>query len=1124
MKKRKSSANSNLAEVKNIVRGALSKLKEKSKPNATRLPLAMEQAAKIQIDRAIARARRTLKGGQLKSFEDWLVEQLAEQSHMSEKVGSNLSAIGIFPAELKARALVEELRFACKKIRSNKRRISDFAGKAVDVGRKIFLGQYEEAKDALDEVVSAEGSSYWAVETDLAASYAVGGVEEMKKRAKEVSASMEGIGKFYAHYFGVRNEPSQVASRFRANLRKKIDDSNLSAELKAYSKFRLYGEIEKDTTFLAGILACEGITSVVDLIFTTLKVSRFILSNKSAFSQNVLLEAEECINELAFFCEHLGLSNVFSSGREGGEPTSRLMSIASRAVAMSTRPIDSWFEEKDEIAFIVRGVASRLSTRADGLHAEELDRLTLNVGWLPDCIEIGDVSAVPSLPEVILQYGKSEGIRVVMPLSILEAIDVVISNIFSGHFCGADEVREILRAMREVEQGEIDAAGALVMASSQRNPVVSDAMRVVFAVCFNEIGMQSDCVAICSEAGIENENVIPMLPLMSLFQGAKWASLKDMVGSIDLPISLDHFLRVNEERKIRTYKRYAVEELMKSFGVRAISEFPKALSSAGVDLIKVEYFVAHICDPVTLELIPGVGGSRKVKVLRSSILRELAAMHTPREAAYLREAEEVEEALRVDEGIQDLDESKIYVDERAVLNSVNKELAADFQRYLKLVESGVGTADELPELIKHFSSISMKSFQIPKNDADDLLFQIIFSISEAFLQDPASGLDIVIGRRIRHGTISSELRGVLERYELIGQRPRAGADYEPSGSIERRFHQLDEKKRKIVYSAFSRFSESIDQLVALLRDEYFHITSKKKPRGVFDVTINAMLLSLARSIAQTCQTIDQFSRECIALFWYVLSLRAEVARPKVEAEIKKTLQASFSRLMEELKALGVLDAAFMAHIQHASDELQRRASAIAGWIKVPKVGVEGKAYGLEHAVDVALAVVVGQKPAFKPIIQKEVPEHLMLDLHGFSLVEDALYIAIVNVYEHSGKKVDNNVDIKISFDEQSSLLRFSITNDVANSARTADRVARLDETRNDIQRRAYSERARRDRESGLCKLAALVMQHDKTEISFGFVGDKFKLDFDLLYLKPVDEDPNVPDLLFDSASEDKSPA
>lgn len=1119
MKKKKSKAKGSVAELKNLVRGALSKLREKSKPNAARVPMDMEQAAQIQINKAIAKARRTLKGGQLKQFEDWVAEQISEQSHKSVRLGSNLNSIGIFPKELKARGLIDELKSARHKIQNSKDRISDFSERAAEIGRRISEGQYAQAVDILGSVVEEEGYSYWAIETELAALYALSGVEEMKRRAKELSLPMAGLGKFYAHYFGVRNEPSQVAIRFKANLRKKIDDSSLSVDLKAYSKYRLYGGLEKDSDFLASVLACESITCVTDLAFSTLKVARYIFSNRAAFSRDVLVEAEECLRVLAVFCDRLGISGCTPGNKEYGDSPSRLMAIASRAISLSTRPIDLWFEERDELAFIVRGVASRLSTRADGLHAEELDRKILNVGWIPECVEIGDVSMISSLPELLLQYGAVRDKNASMPISILEALQIEISNIVAGLSCGSKEVVEILDAISEIEQGLVDIDGAKERISAQKNPVASDAMRVVFAAYFNELGMQSECVTLCAEAGIENENVIPMLPLMSLFQGAKWAGMREMAGSIDLSISLDHFLKINEERKIRTYKRYAVEGLMKRFGVKSVSDLPNALIADGVEGIKVEYFGENICDPVTLELIPGVGGSRKVKMLRSSILKELAAMHTPREAAYLREAEEVDEALLVDAGIQDLDESKMYVNERAILNSVNKELAADFQRYLRLVESGIGTADELPELIKHFSSITMKSFQIPKNDADDLLFQIIFSISEAFLQDPASGLDIVIGRRLRHGTISSELRGVLERYELIGQRPRAGADYDPSGAIERRFGGLEEKKRRIVFSAFSRFSEAIDQLVALLRDEYFHITSKKKPRGVFDVTINAMFLSLARSIAQTCLTIDQFSRECIAIFWYVLSLKAEVARPKVEVEIKKTLHAAFSRLIAELKALGVLDAAFLAHIQHASEELQRRASTIAGWIRVPKVNVEGKAYGLDHAVDVAVAVVVGQKPAFKPIIKKHVPEDVMLDLYGLSLIQDALYIAIVNVYEHSGKKVDNNVDITIKFDEASSLLKFSIANDVANSARSAEREARLDATRNDIQRRAYSERARRDRESGLCKLAALVMQHDKTEISFGFVEDKFKLDFDLLYLRPVDQDSRMPDLLFDAASE-----
>ncbi|MEM5372891.1 hypothetical protein V4C53_43805 [Paraburkholderia azotifigens] len=342
----------------------------------------------------------------------------------------------------------------------------------------------------------------------------------------------------------------------------------------------------------------------------------------------------------------------------------------------------------------------------------------------------------------------------------------------------------------------------------------------------------------------------------------------------------------------------------------------------------------------------------------------------------------------------------------------------------------------------------------------------------------------------------------LEGHELIGQRARTGADYEPTAYIQRNCSHLDPKRKRIANAAFSRFSKSIDQLVLLLRDEYFHMRTKTKTRGIFDVQVTPVMLALARSLAQTCGSIQEFSKECLQIFWYILSVRLNALRPAVENETKKTLHSIFNKLDGELRALGIDDDVWR-RMHKAAEDLQHRASTIASWLRVPKAAVENKVYAMERVIAVAVAVVSAHRPGFRPIVHKIVPNGYALDTHGFSIVADALYIAIDNVSEHSGKKVDNQITIEIRPNLEEGLLSFSVTNEVAPGSRTPEKEARLARIRSDIQKKTYAELARRDRHSGLSKLAALVMQSEKTSSSMSFdYGEdgKFRLGFDLVHI------------------------
>jgi hypothetical protein len=1092
----------NAIKARNLVRGALSTLRALSTPDAMRDDWRQEQFAQQQINRALAIARRQLDRRELYEFERWVTASAADQNRAAKGLGTPLTSLGILPSEINSRDLATELGLGLEKLEKCTPALHIFFSDAAMLAKAVAERNWEGAIEILQKIVKQHNYSYWAIETELALKQSSLGVEAVKSHIRSMSIGALGLNNFFLYYFGVRNEPAQTSSRFKSNLRKKIDESDLSIDLQVYAKYRLYGELGAGTSPLAKILACEQQTTVIDLCFTTLKICKVVLNRKSAFTPEVIAMANHASSVLDPLLTIFGIGDRTEAGAVlRSRVNAPIHEIASRAVCLVFAPAAAGGIENHADEHIVRGIASQLSTRNDGVAAEFLAKELLNLSCLPIAMELGDVSLVPPIPK-LFQSRHRAGVDSDSLLTILESV-LRMEQRELLDITTIEMLEPIVASQSPSGLGaHLDAALILKSALKKTtNAAALDILSVMLAHELYRADELQECLEISAQTGISNDRLVQLLPLVEIFQGIKWPTLRSLGASVDLSITLDHFLRVIEDRKIRTFKRYSIEELMKVNGCTSIVELPSALLAAGVDIDRIEYFFSQVCDVFSLELLPGMGESKKVRAIRSELLRKLAGMHTKQEVAYLQDAEDIDDALQVDDGLNVLDDSKVYVDEQAVLNFINQELAADFQRYLNLVESGLGISDSINEVLKSFNSLSAKTFQIPKNDADDLLAELIAAILHRFLFDPASGLDIIVGRRIRHGTIAGEIRGVLEKAELIGHKPKAGASYEPPLKVERLGSKMEPKSARIVYAATSRFSESIDQLIALLRDEYFHVNSTSKPRGIFNLNVNSVVLALARSVAQTCDTIEQFSKECIELFWFFLSVPLEAARPTVESEIKRTLQTIFSKVTNELRAQNVGDPTFFAEFQQVSEELQRRASIIASWIRVPKINSEGKTYSLNRIVDVAVAVVTGQKPGFKPIINRDVSVDLELDTHGFYIVADALYIALVNVAQHSGKKIDNQVNIKIQFNSDTSHLVFEVVSEVLVNTRTTDQEARLAGIRLDIQKRAFSERARLDRHSGLFKLAALVSQSDKTSISFGYLDSThFRLKFELVYI------------------------
>jgi hypothetical protein len=1093
----KSGTKSDVTSARNLVRGALSGLRAASKPDAKRDAWRDEQTAQKQINRALAIARRTLGRDQLAGFERWVVSSVADQSRTSNRVGVSLTALGLLPSELAARDFVTEFSLATMQLERRMHALTVFASDAHAIAKAIATSSWDMALVRLAEVVKRDGHSYWSVETQLAIIQANQGIEAAKARVSAMSICALGLHPFFLYNIGVRNEPAQNSARYKSSICKRIDDSDLSPDMKVYSKYRLCGELALTTRGLSQVVACERLTTAVDLFVTILKVCVRVQRQPAAFDDEVNAIVARTYNALEPIRSILGIAANASS-----RVNSPLSDLICEAIRVTIEPSYAPLTLVSQDVGIAQGISSQLSTRDDGVAAEQLAKQLMNLSWLPIAIEIGDLTDVRPLPTFFLgsrfDINEHRGIVVAIESVFKNSVSEPTSDPWRGPL-------EALIRTRQREASELPCdivVGLRSALASCDNLIVQDALRVALAYQLLAAEKLPECLEVCAVAGMRNDRLISLLPIVEMLQGLSWPTLRNTFeSSVDLPIVLDHFLRIVDDRKPRTYKRYAVEELMKYYGCNGIVDLLAVMQGAGISVDKIEYLFSHVCDIATLELLPGIGESRKVRTIRVQLLRQLAITATTRAMEYVQEADAIEDSLQVDDGLSVLDDSKVHVDEKAVLNAVNQEFSADFQRYLSLVSSGIGVADSVNEVLRAFNNPSAKTFQIPKNDADDLLTQLVGAILDRFLFDPASGLDITIGRRIRHGTISGELRGVLEKADLIGYRTKSGAVYEASPLVKKLCLTLEPKRSRIVAAAFARFSESIDQLVTLLRDEYFHVRSKSKPRGLFDLQLHAILFALARSIAQTCTTIDQFSKECAAIFWFFLSGRVDVLRPPVEAEIKRHLLVTFSKATDELRAQGISDPNFYATLQQASDELQRRATAIANWIGIPKINLEGRSYAMQQVVDVAVAVVSSQRPGFRPKIASVLPENLLLDLHGFSIVSDALYIALDNVSQHSGKKIDNRIDINVKFDKAESLLRFEIISELAPSARSPDKEAHVDGILSDIKRRAYGERVRLDTHSGLFKLAAIVNQSERTSITFGYAeGNRFRLEFDLVYV------------------------
>ena len=1076
---------------RNRVRGAMAAFKKLPVGQMAEQRWSSEQRAVGVLNRALNDARRILPSGELRVFEAW-ADAFMKAQLKAQTIGTSPTLLGVLPTKPAPVPLASALSSAHGELLRAREPLIRYAKAAVNAASAINSAKWVEAVELISQITAEFGHSYWSIETEIALQQSLGLADSVKAKIQQYSAGAAGLNRFYFYHFGLRGESSQSSSRFRALVLKRLSDSKLEKLVRVYANYRTTGITPESADEMSAVLSFDQLTSRIDLLHTAVKVSASLILTDRHQLPEVIASAKAILRD---FRDPL-FTNLFDDHDDTF--TLRVPQSLETGLCAATRNVLGNDPLNESVAS--RGIASLLTFSGSEADEEQFRKFLLNFNWLPEAIYLTLCPQISKVSE-ILAYVRSDKKQLHQPLN--ELLRMNITELLSSKSFKHAHLQR-LAAAPGIEPSQLLVDGRPIWSIEVISPVEVECLAIDGARRALDKGDEAIAVALCANAPLENPRLVTGLPLVELFAGRGWKRVAAYGPSVELCCSLHQYLGVHDERQIRTFKRFAIEDLMRHHRAKSLLDLCSELSATHSNLNLVSYFLTSVCDLPTLELLPGIDGSRQALNTRSQILR-IAAQLTERSSSQLiSEAEMIDSQLEVDSALDVLDDSKVYVDEEPLLMLASKELAPDFERYKQLVAAGIGETTSLEELLRNVRQQSGTVFQIPKNEAEDLLLQIMEALRARFIDDPVNGLDSVIGRRIRHGTISGELRGTLEQLSLIGQRPRTGADYDAPDFAVKLGAELEPRLRKAINNAFARFSLAIDSLVAQLRDEVFRCAPSGKLKPAFEITINPFAVAVARSMASQCESISQFARECFEIFWFTLSSIVERDRPTVDEFVKRSLRDIFAKLSHDLKNIGVSDPTALAKVQRASEQLQYNASLIASWIRVPRLNLEGRTYPLPLVFDVALALVKSKRSGFEPKITSRIDESVQLDAHGFPFVHDALQIALDNIAQHSGIKSGNYVEVAIELVDNQKLV-FGIHSDIAKDAWTKERVQKFEQINEDISRRNY-ERARKDKGgSGLTRLAGLVHQHQDTHFAAIVTSNtngmlRFGLEFELIYI------------------------
>lgn len=1105
-------------------------------------------------------AREELHPSQYEDYLTWMHKQTSTLAPSINRSTPTFSALSnLRPSN--AMSFASELTWIVSRIHANRRQIQSFLKLRDELDQKFWGGNLAELNRCMRSIRTRTGDSQWLVEVRIAIEQFFNGLEGQKKVLAEVrEETPPGFLQFMAHRISLRNEDAVTIQRYSSNLDAWLAGKDLEIGLADYLKFKLARHTPTNIISVGHVLRIEQSSSDIDLYETFVSLAIQISQDSTLKTSSALMmkawsemevndyRLEKIARTFSLEAEDAGInksdtaiSGYFLEGRfadaikecrrkvQSGSVDAFDIYIVAHCYALNhERRVDRLPIRIKPWRFYAN-VISEIISKSDNYNESCLDVIKdlTNLQLLPTCNGLLQLVLAEMSPFV---RNINDGVwkafihsKQYHPFEMLASNSVVsqraislfrddqldLSVKFVLGVLGASlesKPEESCRAFFDLYHSALANDHNALLTAIQ---VILDddkfsaawlRVRLIKVEVLLNSGSISEAISTIADLVCENDHLDSLLPVDKIVKRySKWAEFRQYGADISLSILIDKRLKLSYSDSLASLRRAAVDNFLKFNLVSTPSQL--TVDGDKFDRSKLVYFFKHLCVASVLDMCDGLVGSRAIDEERRKVLSLLSKLDPDNASEYQDEILSITSSMRIREGIKVVDGSRIHVDEDGISRWAKTELQESLNRYQSLVKAGIGVAENFDVVLRDVLSnnqISKSYLEIPKNEADELLIEVVRLLRDRFLFDTAFGLNSFLSKRVRHNSISGFIRAAAYNESLVTQK--ASGDYKLNSYWLQKFSHLEPDQLLAVSSCLEQFSKSFDDLTLYLRNEIIQIRSVDRIEGLIELPILPSMFHILRSAVQDGYSMDAFLSTCYEAFWIMI----EPSLSLVRSQLKRRYKSDFNTLFEKLK-LDVLDitgrenqlAEFNSSIISATTETSILIDRAADWFNKRQGELSRITYTINEVVDISVGSALSRHQITDLEISKDLGEDFILRADSLNAIADIMLVVIGNIHEHSKSEPSPWLNITTVYDEGRRLkLRCESSIGVGVKNDRAEKV--LEEIRSDIRSGKYLEKISKEGRSGIFKVASIVNVEDQGRLEFGFVDSKsFFIDVDM---------------------------
>lgn len=425
-------------------------------------------------------------------------------------------------------------------------------------------------------------------------------------------------------------------------------------------------------------------------------------------------------------------------------------------------------------------------------------------------------------------------------------------------------------------------------------PIIQTAIKFIYC-CYEHLDKKQDAISFYVNNYLKGKAYVSHIDTKHMEEILyKEKYKKGVKKGLDLQIFV--FLTAKEdERKGCVLERYCAYK-----DVTEVSDLIPVLRNEP-DRKKVELYLYLLATEDILRHMVYVDSTKKMLEEQQKIASHLASIESSENLAkYKNLSQELADTMIVFQNIKKIDESKIFVNQNALLKYDLNEYEALYHQFKKQFSlSGptnsyyiVNAVDSQPNEGSD-NSVIRAQVKFTNKAFVDSSCQVFNVIREKFLFSKF-GMKTYLSTRIRHGVLEGVLRSGLDSLHLVLLTEHNKYAHTPYWKNK---YGLTQDEHSELMKVLEKFSKGINFEIDRFKEEVLQIKLNDNDKGLFDFRLSSDDMCYATVLAETkSQDYNEF---CAYVIEYLLRI-TNANLVNVRREINKSLKANFNNLVNTM--------------------------------------------------------------------------------------------------------------------------------------------------------------------------------------------------------------------------------